>query len=102
MSKRDDQQDTRLAVGMQLDMLNMGVNASQAQEIALHKKHIQALWHHIERLERYIEATSDGLRIKVDRSEILIRKNGVILIDGQLITLKVPNNTKMITSAGDM
>jgi hypothetical protein len=85
-----------------MSMHTLGTNARQAVELAEHKKHIQALWRHIERLEKFIKPTSEGLMIKVDRSEILIMKNGAILLDGRIITLKVPNRMKMMTSSGDL
>jgi hypothetical protein len=102
MAKRDDAQDTLLALNTSLNAMNMGANLNQQQELALHKKHIQALWRHIERLEKFIKATPDGLQLKADRSEILLLKNGGIIIDGTRIHLKVPKNDQLMTSSGTM
>ncbi len=102
MPKRDDLQDKLLGFNMTMNNINTSVNSWQAQELELHKKHIQALWRHIERLEDVIKITQDGVRIKVDRSEILILKNGGIILDGTRIHLKVPKNDQLITSQGTM
>lgn len=102
MTKRDDLQDQALGWTVAMSAQTLSTNARQAMELAEHKKHIQALWRHIEKLEKFIKPTAEGLMIKVDQAEILIMKNGAILLDGRIITLKVPNRIKMMTSNGDL
>jgi len=102
MAARDDMQDKLLDLNTAFNSINMGLNLGQQQALELHKKHIQALWRHIEKLEKVIKITQDGVRIKVDRSEILILKNGGIILDGTRIHLKVPKNDQLITSQGTM
>lgn len=96
MTSRDDQQDAMAGVNLNLNSFNMSVNASQQEQLAHHKKHIQALWRHIERLEKVVQLIPEGLKIKIGMSEILVLKNGGIILDGQRILLKTPGKDQLL------
>ena len=70
------------------DLSSASINASQDAQLAHHKKHIQVLWNHIERLEQFITAQGDGsVRIAVGNTSITLKKNGEITLKGQDITI---------------
>lgn len=96
MVSRDDQQDAMAGVNLNLNSFNMSVNASQQEQLAHHKKHIQALWRHIERLEKVVQLIPEGVKIKTGMSEILVLKNGGIILDGQRILLKTPGKDQLL------
>jgi hypothetical protein len=102
MSARDDLQDQGIATSLNLNMLNTTINMSQQEELALYKKHIRALWHHVERLEKFIQVMPDGIKIKAEMSELLLLKNGGVILSGNRIYLSVPGNGQLITSGGTM
>ena len=96
MVSRDDQQDAMAGVNLNLNTLNMTVNMSQQEQLAHHRKHIQALWRHIERLEKVVQLIPEGVKIKTGMSEILVLKNGGIILDGQRILLKTPGKDQLL------
>lgn len=70
------------------DISANAINASQDAQLAHHKKHIQVLWNHIERLEQFITTQGDGsVRIAVGNSSITLKKNGEITLKGNDITI---------------
>ena len=74
----------------------MTMSASQQEQLAHHRKHIQALWRHIERLEKVVQLIPEGVKIKTGMSEILVLKNGGIILDGQRILLKTPGKDQLL------
>jgi hypothetical protein len=63
-------------------------NQRQDEAIALHRKHIQAIWRHLERLEQFIQPEGDGtLRLKVGDASITLKKNGDVTIKGGSIEI---------------
>jgi hypothetical protein len=59
-------------------------------------KLVHILWKEAERLEKIVQITPDGLRIKSGRSEILVLKNGGIILDGHRIHLKTPGKDQLM------
>jgi len=57
-------------------------------------KLVHILWKDAERLESIVQVIPEGLRIKAGISEILVLKNGGIMIDGQRIRLKTPGKSE--------
>jgi len=90
MTTRDDIQDLNTINNMSLNLTNLSINMSQTQTLEYHKKHIRALWHHVERLEQVIQIIPEGVKIKTGMSEVLVLKNGGIILDGHRILLKTP------------
>ena len=61
----------------------------QDSQIKLHRKHIQAIWRHLEKLEQAIEIDAgDAVTIAVGDASITLKKNGNILIKGGEITIQ--------------
>jgi hypothetical protein len=89
MAPRDDMNDLD-NLNLKFNNANLSINLSQAETLEYHKKHIRALWHHIERLEQIIQIIPEGVKIKTGMTEILVLKNGGIILDGQRILLKTP------------
>ena len=78
------------------DIQNLSANASQDAQLAHHKKHIQVLWHHIERLEQFIEVDSGGsVTIKVGSAAMILKKNGEITIKGNDINIEGFGNVRL-------
>jgi len=68
------------------DFNSISHNISQDQQLALHRKHIRALWHHLQRLEKAIHVQGDGsVTIAVGTASIALKKNGDITIKGKNI-----------------
>lgn len=60
----------------------------QDHHIALHRKHIQALWRHLARIEQFIEPNPYGeLCLSVGAASITLKKNGDVLITGNNIKI---------------
>ena len=75
---------------------NLHVNASQDEQLAHHKKHIQVLWHHIERLEQFIEVDHGGsVAIKVGDAAVILKRNGDITIKGHHINIEGFNDVTL-------
>ena len=51
-------------------------------------KLVHILWKEVENLERFVQVIPEGLRIKAGPSEILVLKNGGVMIDGLRVRLK--------------
>lgn len=51
-------------------------------------KLVHILWRQVEKLESIIHVTSGGLHIKSDAAEILVRKDGHIVIKGTGVRIK--------------
>jgi hypothetical protein len=78
------------------ELQNLVGNISQDQQLAYHKKHIQALWKHIERLEQFIEVSSGGsVAIKVGNAAIVMKRNGEITIKGHDINIEGFGNIRL-------
>ena len=71
------------------------IEALQKQVTHLTKL-VHILWKEAERLEKLVHITPDGLRIKSGRSEILVLKNGGIILDGHRIHLKTPGKDQLM------
>ena len=59
-------------------------------------KLVHILWKEAERLEKIVQITPDGLRIKSGRAEVLVLKNGGIILDGHRIHLKTPGKDELM------
>jgi hypothetical protein len=59
---------------------------------------VHFLWKELERYERTVQLTADGVIIKVGKSEVTILNNGGILLIGDRILLQTP--TKSWSSMG--
>lgn len=61
---------------------------NQNSAIALHRKHIQAIWRHLERLEQFIKPNAQGeLSLVVGDASITLKRNGDIRISGHNIVV---------------
>jgi hypothetical protein len=80
---------TMLSKDFVQDFNSLVANMSQDQQLAYHKRHIQVLWNHIERLEEFISTQRDGsITIAVGQASITLKKNGDISIKGNNIDIK--------------
>jgi hypothetical protein len=91
MVDRDDLQDTMNHVNFNLNMANFDINADQRKQLELYHKHIRALWHHVQRLEKVVQIIPEGVKIKAGISEVTVLNNGGIIIDGLRIRIRTPN-----------
>jgi hypothetical protein len=71
-------------------MVAGALQGAQAAEIERLTKLVHILWKHMERLERRVQVIPEGLRIKTGMSEILVLKNGGIILDGHRILISTP------------
>ena len=51
-------------------------------------RHIRALWHHVERLERAIAMTDGEIKIRSGDAAILLKKDGTIMLDGKDVSVQ--------------
>jgi hypothetical protein len=80
---------------------NATVNMAQDKQLAYHKKHIQVLWNHIERLEELISIEGGQVTIKHGDASVVLRKDGTIVIKGRNISVE-GNGRIEVKSAGDL
>ena len=59
-------------------------------------KLVHILWKEAEALEKTVQVTSEGLRMKSGLSEVLVLKNGGIILQGHRIHLKTPGEDKLM------
>jgi hypothetical protein len=74
----------------------IGAAAKPDPQIEHLTKLVHILWKQVERLEQFIEVIPEGLRIKAGMSEILVLKNGGILLESQRIFLKTPGKNELM------
>lgn len=65
-------------------------------EVARLTKLVHILWKEVEKLEGIVHVIPEGLKIKSGRSEILVLKNGGIILNGLRISLEVPGKTELM------
>ena len=70
--------------------------AQLRQQVAHLTKLVHILWKEAEKLESVVRVTPDGLRIKTGISELLVLKNGGIILDGHRIYLKTPGKDQLM------
>ena len=58
-------------------------------------KLVHILWKEVERLEGIIQVIPEGLRIKSGASEVLVLKNGGIILNGLRVHLKTPGKDQL-------
>jgi hypothetical protein len=66
------------------------------QQVAHLSKLVHILWKEAEKLESYVRVIPEGLRIKAGLAEVLVLKNGGIILDGQRISLKTPGKSDLM------
>jgi hypothetical protein len=87
---------------MMKDIVNNVVDAHQSTEIAKHRKHIQAIWRHLERLEQFIDVDGrDAVHIKVGDARISLKRNGDVTIRGGRILIE-GHGKVTVKSAADL
>ena len=79
-------------------MRQAGVDPRQSleAEVARLTKLVHILWKEVEKLEGIVHVIPEGLKIKTGRSEILVLKNGGIILNGLRISLEVPGKTELM------
>jgi hypothetical protein len=70
------------------DMSNLTANMAQDKQLAYHKKHIQVLWNHIERLERAIDVEDGQATIKLGEAAVILKKDGTVIIKGRNVRIE--------------
>lgn len=83
------------------DLENLTANMAQDKQLAHHKKHIQVLWNHIERLEEVISIQGGQVTIKNGDASVVLKKDGTIMIKGRNISVE-GNGRIDIKSGGDL
>lgn len=65
------------------DLARSHKNSEQDKTLALHRKHIRAIWSHLEKLEQFIHPRGDhALVLRAGDSQIILKKNGDVTIKG--------------------
>ncbi len=83
------------------DLNNATANMAQDKQLAYHKKHIQVLWNHIERLEELIDIKGGQVTIKNGDASVILKKDGTIVIKGRNISVE-GNGRIDVKSGGDL
>jgi hypothetical protein len=69
---------------------------SMEAEVARLTKLVHILWKEVEKLEGIVHVIPEGLKIKSGRSEILVLKNGGIVLNGARIYLETPGKKELM------
>jgi hypothetical protein len=67
-----------------------GPQTSLQDQVTHLTKVVHVLWKEVERLEQTVHLIPEGLQIKAGQSEVLVLKNGGILLNGLRINIKTP------------
>jgi hypothetical protein len=75
---------------------NLGQGNSLEAEVAHLTKLVHILWREVEKLEGIVHVIPEGLKIKTGRSELLLLKNGGIILNGARIYLETPGKKELM------
>lgn len=67
---------------------NMRIDAGQQQLIDRLRRHVRALWRHVQRIESVLTSTENELMLTVGDASLVMKKDGTVLIEGRNITIK--------------
>jgi hypothetical protein len=81
--------DAALAVGL----TGIALETALAAKVDHLSKLVHILWKEAERLEQIVQVIPEGLRIKSGASEVLVLKNGGIMINGLRILVQTPGKS---------
>ena len=70
--------------------------AKLEKQVSHLSKLVHILWKEAEQLEKTVQVTHEGLRMKSGLSEVLVLKNGGIILQGHRIHLKTPGEDKLM------
>ena len=70
--------------------------AQLQKQVAHLTKLVHLLWKEAEQLEKVVQVIPEGLRIKAGMSEVLVLKNGGIILEGMRIRLKTPGKDELM------
>jgi hypothetical protein len=71
------------------DPFQVELDRDQNKTLAYHAKHIRALWHHLQKLEKCISiGAGDTITITTGAASIVMRKDGTIVVKGTHITVE--------------
>jgi hypothetical protein len=82
--------DAALAVGL----TGLALETALAAKVDHLSKLVHILWKEAERLEQIVQVIPEGLRIKSGASEVLVLKNGGIMINGLRILVQTPGKSE--------
>jgi hypothetical protein len=68
----------------------LGPQTSLQDQVNHLTKVVHVLWKEVERLEQTVHLIPEGLQIKAGLSEVLVLKNGGIMLNGLRINIKTP------------
>lgn len=70
------------------DLANAQVDAAQSKELAYHKKHLQALWRHVQRLESALDISKGETTLKCANASITLKVDGSIILKGRNLKIE--------------
>lgn len=82
--------DAALAVGL----TGIALETALAAKVDHLSKLVHILWKEAERLEQIVQVIPEGLRIKSGASEVLVLKNGGIVINGLRVLVQTPGKSE--------
>jgi hypothetical protein len=82
--------DAALAVGL----TGIALETALAAKVDHLTKLVHILWKEAERLEQIVQVIPEGLRIKSGASEVLVLKNGGIMINGLRVLVQTPGKSE--------
>jgi hypothetical protein len=82
--------DAALAVGL----TGIALESALAAKVDHLSKLVHILWKEAERLEQIVQVIPEGLRIKSGASEVLVLKNGGIMINGLRVLVQTPGKSE--------
>jgi hypothetical protein len=84
----DDLLAEHLLLNTALDIVNSKLDVAQSRELAYHKKHLQALWRHVQRLERVLSVGDGVVTLKTGDAALTLKKDGTITLKGKNIKVE--------------
>ena len=76
--------------------MNLFKGRSREEQLVHLTKLVHILWKELEKYEQVIKVIPEGLQIKAGMSEILVLRNGGIILDGQRILLNTPGKQQHV------
>lgn len=76
-------------------------DANQSWSIENLTKHVRALWHHVERLEKSKPGNQNEIVLRAGDASITLKKDGTIVIKGNNITIESSGKTT-VKAGGDL
>ena len=74
---------------------NSRIDQGQQHVIERLRRHVRALWHHVQRMESILSHTKNELALQIGDASLVMKKDGTILIKGRDIVIKASGRAEI-------